>query len=110
MAKKKPATVRRELRDAMLASLAVRGLNDKVYTDKVEEYLDFWDHRQQLLADIAERGVVVMDEKRGMLVENRSVSLSAQVSRQMLAIFKSLGFEDLANSSKGGDDFGDYDL
>lgn len=45
-----------------------------------------------------------MDEKRGMLVENRSVSLEVQVSRQMLAIYSALGFKDDGLNAKRVDD------
>ena len=55
-------------------------------------------------ADIEARGVCVMDEKRGMLVENRSVSLEVQVSRQMLAIYSVLGFKDDGLNAKRVDD------
>ena len=41
-----------------------------------------------------------MDD-RGRLSENRSVSLEIQVSRQMLAIFTTLGFKEDALSSSG---------
>ncbi len=96
----------RGLRQSMLDDLAARGLVDQAYTDKVEEYMDFWVQRQKLEADIAARGVTVLDAKRGMPVENRSVSLSVQVSRQMLAIFTALGLKDdaCAASPQGGDD------
>ena len=39
-----------------------------------------------------------------MRVENRSVSLSVQVSKQMLAIMKSLGISDLAKNARAGED------
>ena len=96
----------RGLRQSMLDDLTARGLVDQAYTDKVEEYMDFWVQRQKLEADIAARGVTVLDVKRGMPVENRSVSLSVQVSRQMLAIFTALGLKDdaCAASPQGGDD------
>ena len=73
------------------------------YTDKVREYMNFWCQLKRLEADVAERGVSVMDAKRGMPVENRSVSLAVQVSRQMLAIYTALGFKD-EPSQGGGDD------
>ena len=43
-------------------------------------------------ADIEQRGVSVMDERRGTKVENKSVALEVQLSRQMMAIFTALGF------------------
>lgn len=82
----------RTLRQAMLDDLAARGLDAAAYTDKVEEYMDFWALRQELRADIARRGLTVTDD-RGRQTENRSVSLSVQVSRQMLALFNAMGFK-----------------
>lgn len=90
-----------DLKRSMEDSLSARGLVEKVYTDKVAEYLDFWVRRQELQADVAERGLTVTDE-RGRLGENRSVSLEIQVSRQMLAIFTALGFKEEAGKAGGG--------
>lgn len=95
--------VYRELRAAMLANLAARGLDDDAYRDKVDEYMDFWVRRQELRDDIARRGLTVVDE-RGRLSENRSVSLEIQVSRQMLAIFSALGFKEDALAAAGRSD------
>lgn len=88
----------RELKSSMLDNLEARGLMEKAYTDKVSEYLDFWCRRQELRADVAERGLTVVDD-RGRITENRSVSLEVQVSRQMLAIWTVLGFKDAASRS-----------
>lgn len=94
---------RTELQKAMMADLEKRGLTQKVYADKVQEYLDFWERRRQLRDDVAERGLTVMDD-RGRMTENRSVSLEVQVSRQMLAIFTALGFKPDDLKGAGSDD------
>lgn len=86
--------------------LVNREINQIVYQDKVQEYMDLWERRQALVADIEERGITIEDEKRGT-IENRSVSLEVQVSRQMLAIFAAMGFKDQACDAvaqKGEDD------
>ena len=88
------------LRKSLLDSLEARGLVEDVYRDKVDEYMDLWRQRMELREDIHQRGVAVMDVKRGMMVENRSVSLELQVSKQMLAIYAALGFK--ARDSGGG--------
>lgn len=80
------------IRNAMLLDLEKRGLTSKEYTDKVDEYMDFWLRRRALRDDVETRGLTVMDD-RGRVSENRSVSLEVQVSRQMLAIFNALGFK-----------------
>ena len=87
----------------MLQNLIERDLDGDVYRDKVQEYMDFWVRRQELRDDIARRGLTVTDD-RGRLMENRSVSLEIQVSRQMLAIFSTLGFKEDALASGQRDD------
>lgn len=93
----------KELRQSMLQNLIDRDLDGDVYRDKVQEYMDFWVRRQELRDDIARRGLTVTDD-RGRLMENRSVSLEIQVSRQMLAIFATLGFKEYALASGQRDD------
>lgn len=97
------------LRKSLLESLEARGLVEDVYQDKVDEYMDLWRQRMELREDIHERGVAVMDVKRGMMVENRSVSLELQVSKQMLAIFTALGFKP-AEGRAGRSGFDDDEL
>ena len=80
----------RELRESLLGSLRERGLDAACYTDKVDEYMDFWVLRRQLLDDVAARGLTVTDE-RGRMMENRSVSLAVQTARQMQDILRLLG-------------------
>ena len=103
MAKKAVSAAYRKLKKALTDNLAARGLIETMYADKVDEYMDLWQRRKELEADIEARGVCVMDEKRGMLVENRSVSLEVQVSRQMLAIYFALGFKDDGLNAKRAD-------
>lgn len=98
-------TAYKKLAESLQENLKARGLNSKVYEDKLEEYLDFWCRRQELKADVAKRGLTVMDD-RGRITENRSISLEIQVSRQMLAIFTALGFK---ADEKGLNTGADYD-
>lgn len=96
-----------ELKTAMLDNLATRGLIEQVYTDQVNAYMALWVQKQQLAADVKSRGVTVMDEKRGMLVENRSVSLGVQVNKELLNIYTALGFKDLSTGKGAAMDFDD---
>ena len=99
----------RDLKTSMEESLKERGLlnpkeekpTDKVFQDLLNRYLDLWCEYQDLSADIAERGVVVMDEKRGMLVENRSLTIRHQTSNKMLDIYAALGFRDISAPRAG---------
>ena len=99
----------RDLKTSMEESLKERGLlnpkeekpTDKVFQDLLNRYLDLWCEYQDLSADIAERGVVVMDAKRGMLVENRSLTIRHQTSNKMLDIYAALGFRDISAPRAG---------
>ena len=102
MAKAKKPKAYRDLKQSLLDDLESRGLVQDVYTDMVDQYMDLWERRQELKKDIAENGVSLMDPKRGMRVENRSVMLESQVVTQMLRLFKALGFQDMAAAAKPG--------
>ena len=94
---------RAELEESLIGNLEARGMVEDLYRDKVEEYMGLWDRLQDLRDDIRRRGVSIMDARRGMPVENRSVSLEVQVSRQMLAIYTALGFK-VRDSGGGSED------
>lgn len=91
----------RELERDLMDNLSARGLVDRVYTDKAEEYLSLWCIRQELQADVEMRGVSLWSEKYGAYIENRSVSLIRQVSAQMLAIYIALGFKEQPGAGRG---------
>lgn len=106
LAKRSKAAEYRRLKKSLEENLSARGLVEDVFRDKLGEYLALWKKFQELDQDIETRGVTVFDERRGMLVENRSVSLAVQVSRQMLSIYDALGFKEQAKSAvpSGGED------
>lgn len=91
------------LRDFMLKSLELRKLDGKVYSDKVEEYMDLWCVFQMAKADVDANGVFLVDD-RGRRTRNDSASLVNQVSRQMLSIFNALGFKPDEDGSAYDDD------
>ena len=94
------------LRKSMLESLERRGLTEGIYSDLVADYMELWWTRAELEADIRERGAAVMDYKRGLPVENCSVSARVRVSAQMARIYKALGCQELAakNQAPDGED------
>lgn len=108
MARKAKARGYAKLKKSLEDNLSARGLVEDVFVDKLNEYMALWEKFQELNGDIEARGVSVMDERRGMLVENRSVSLAVQVSRQMLALYDALGFKEQAKGaaavSPGGEE------
>lgn len=87
------------MKKSLLDSLTARGLTEPVFRDKAEEYLALWVQFQQLKEDVRENGVAQYDEIKKRRVENRSVALGVQVSRQMLSIYGALGFRDRAKKA-----------
>lgn len=86
-------------RHYMLESLRL-GMVEEPYTDKVREYMNLR-QLKRLEADVAERGVSVMDAKRDAGGEPQRLSL-VQVSRQC---WPSIPPWDLdMNPPRGGDD------
>ena len=94
----------RALRDNLEDSLEARELIEPVYQELLERYLELWCEFQDLTQDIRKRGVCVMDEKRGMLVENRSLTIRHQTSQKMIDIFNALGFRELSQTGRGADE------
>ena len=92
------------LRKSMEASLRARGLTEQIYSDMVGDYLELWWTRAELEDDIRERGVTVFDEKRGLPVENCSVSARVRVSAQMGKMYKAMGFQELAVKNQAPED------
>lgn len=97
----------RTVRKSLEESLEARGLTEQVFRDKAEEYMALWVQFQQLRRDVAEHGVSQYDEMRKRMMENRSVALGVQVSRQMLNLYSALGFRELAKKAGEGEARGD---
>lgn len=98
------------LEASLLADLEERGLVQPVFVRKAREYARFWETKERLDADVRERGVMVWDEKRKMMVDNVAVSRSVQVANMMQAIFRDLGFKEQAvGTAKQGKEKGEVD-
>ena len=90
------------LEASLLSDLEQRGLTQPVFIRKAREYARFWETKERLDADVRDRGVMVWDEKRKMMVDNVTVSRSVQVANMMQAIFRDLGFKEQAVGTAKG--------
>ena len=94
----------KNLRQSMVSEMEALGKIAPVYMDQVEEYMALWVQLQAFREDVEKRGVVVMDEKRCQMVENRSASLRLQTSKQMQALRAEMLKVDPARAADGDDD------
>lgn len=102
----KRTKVYRELKKSLEDNLDARGLIEPIYRDMVSRYMSFREMEYIADQDIAEKGLNVMDEKRGTMMANPSVATKMNASRQAAQIYRALGFEDEAKKSRssGADD------
>lgn len=82
----------KKIKKAMLGDLRLRGLTSAVYTDKVQEYMDFWVQLQLLKEDVQTRGVTV-ETAQGKIGENKNVAMCVTVAKQMQSIVTFMGFK-----------------
>ena len=96
----------RELKSSMEDNLAARGLVEPIYLDMVNRYMSFRGMEYLADLDIQEKGLNVLDERRGTMMANPSVATKLNASRQAAQIYRALGFEDEAkkNHASGGDE------
>ena len=85
MAAKKRATVRKNVRKALMEQLKRRGADIALFEDQVEDYMSMWDLKEALIEDIHETGLRTADGK-----DNASPKQLPIVNRQMLALLKTL--------------------
>lgn len=95
-----------ELEQTLLDDLTARGLVQPIYVRKAKEYANFWRQKAALDLDVEERGVMVWDEKRKALVDNPAVGKAVQIANMMQAIFRDLGFKNIAISAATSADNG----
>lgn len=80
----------KDLRKSIQDDLTAAGKVSRIHDEMLDLYMDLWCDLQLFQKDINARGVVVLDEKRAQMVENRSVSLKLQVAREMRAVYAEL--------------------
>lgn len=92
-----------EIKSDLLDQLERSGVFGKYYIDLVDDYLNLWQAKTMLIADIDERGVVAVYNNGGGqsgYKKNDSVDQLLKVNQQMLKLLDSLGIKP---SRQGGD-------
>lgn len=108
MAKEKTTDFKRtkaykDLKKSLADNLASRGLVEPIYQDMVDRYMSFREMEYLADQDIREKGLNVLDERRGTMMANPSVATKLNASRQAAQIYRALGFEDEAKKSRTPD-------
>ncbi len=85
MAKKKRSTIRKEVRKSLVEQLKRKGADIELFTDLVDDYMEMWDLKEMLIADIRYTGLRTSDGK-----DNASPKQLPIINRQMLSLLKTL--------------------
>ena len=94
----------KQLKQSLMDDLAARGLTHPIYGDMVRRYLSFREMEHDADEDIQEKGLNILDSRRGSWQANPSITTKINASRQAAAIYKALGYEDEAKKAKVGCD------
>lgn len=106
MPKKTKAQILREtIQQDLLDQLERSGTTGAFYADLVDDYMEMWDAKNMLTADIRERGVTVTyyTQAGENIKKNESVGELVKLNAQMLKLLCSLGIEP-TQADGGGDE------
>lgn len=85
---------KKKVKESLLDQLRKKGDDPEYMQDMIDDYLNLWEIKKHLIADIKTRGVMYNDySSTGVLMQknNPSTKELVMVNRQMLAILRELG-------------------
>lgn len=102
--KTKARLLRDTIREDLLGQLERNGTAGAYYTDLVEDYMELWDTKNKLTADIRARGVTVdiVTSAGTNQRKNDSVGELVKLNAQMLKLLDSLGVKPAPAEEGGG--------
>ncbi len=85
-----------DIKNDLLEQLKQNGVEGKYYTDLVNDYMSMWSTKNQLIADITERGVNTVYNNGGGQTgrkKNDSVDQLIKINAQMLKLLSEIGIK-----------------
>lgn len=98
---------RKDIKQDLLDQIERRGIVGSHYLDLIEDYINFYDIKIELVKDIKERGVSIKyqhGQNQWGYKKNDSITELTKVNSQMLRILKELGIE-AKNEDSDSDDW-----
>lgn len=92
MAKKKRATLDKELRAHLEQNIRDRGLDKPAFRERVNDYIFFTDRLAEMKEDMLKNGLTETD-RYGNITTRRVVGESLKVSREIGKIYSELGLD-----------------
>lgn len=108
MAKKRCSQKEKNVRESLLVQLKLQGKKDKFYEDLIEDYMSYWNLKEQLQADIKERGIRYSAVNgNGIKVEkpNESIQNLQKTTVAMLKILADLNLKEPLHESDPEQDY-----
>lgn len=95
-------SLRDRIKDELHRQRESLGIKSIAYKDLVDDYMQFWDVKNKLIADINDRGVATPGAN-GVLKRNDSVGELSKINTQMLKILNELGLKAVAEDDGEGE-------
>ena len=89
-------TKKSEIKQDLLDQLERNGTVGQYYIDLVNDYMELWDTKKKLIADIKERGVTVKWQNGANQwgqKKNDSIEMLVKVNQQMIKLLAALGLK-----------------
>ena len=98
---------KKAIKNALKKQLKINGTTGKYYLDLVEDYMDLWEIKNKLFADVKQRGVVTEYDNGGGQkgkTPHDSVAAVLKVNDRMTRILDSLGIKPQVVAVSADDD------
>lgn len=85
---------REKIKDSLLGQLVAKGADICLFEDLINDYMEMWDLKEQLIRDVRVNGLTKTYETatgNGAEKDNPSVKLVPAINKQMLALLKQMG-------------------
>ncbi|MEB9549539.1 P27 family phage terminase small subunit [Bacillus cereus] len=102
-------TFKKRIHQDLLQQLKDNGINGAHFIDLVEDYMSLWEIKNDLIADIKDRGVVVTwsNGKQQGKKKNESINELNKTNAQMLKLLAELNLKAIVKKDDDDDDYPD---
>ena len=92
------------LKKALLKNITDRDMNTPIFSERVDDYMTFYEQLHILAEDLEENGTMEYDQKSGSLIPRKSVAEAVRVSRELGKIWAELGITEIVKSKGTSDE------
>lgn len=106
MGRTKESVLREVIQKDLVDQLERNGTSGQYYIDLIRDYMEMWDTKNKLAADIKKRGITVENTTTAgvNLKKNDSVTDLVKINAQMLKLLSEIGIKPARTSGEGDEE------